>query len=284
MGLYKETVLKKSVAAAVLCIAFLVIYLPWFSGNRELFREESLFAVETVEIGRNIFQVTAHGAPVLTAAPLFPAVCKFVWKTTGLPLEFVMRSISMLMLACGGMLVYFAAASQREPKAGWVASAFYLTSLIALEKAVDGNPATMSAFFLFAAQLIFFYYGIRRSNWNKAWIFSAISLALSFLSGGITMLIFFIAPMFFFRRPLSVKSKFSVPGFAVAVLLLAGVVALWTLPQFARSGETLYDIWLDSVLFYKRKYFLDLLEFPLMLPLRLMPWTLIAWLPFCVAL
>ena len=150
MGLYSETSWKKSTAVIVLSAAFLVIYLPWVFGNRELFRDESLYAVETVEYGKNLFQVTAHGVPVYSNAPLFPAASSLVWKVTGLPVEVIMRGISMLMLAAGAVLVYFAAASQREPRAGWVAAAFYLTPLIALEKAVEGNPATMAAFFLSA--------------------------------------------------------------------------------------------------------------------------------------
>jgi hypothetical protein len=109
-------------------------------------------------------------------------------------------------------------------------------------------------------------------------------ISLGFLAGGLTVLFFFAAPMFFFRRPLSVKSKFKTPGFAAAVLLLTSIVAVWTIPALVSSGSNLYDIWLDSFLFYKRKYLLDLVEFPLFLPFRLLPWSLIAWLPFCVAL
>ena len=284
MGLYVEKNWTKTTAVLVLIAAFLIIYLPWLSGSRELFREESLYAVETVEYGENSLQVTAHGMPVYSNAPLFPAFCHLIWKTTGLPLELVMRGISMLMLAAGAILVYFASASQREPRAGWVAAAFYLTPLIGLEKAVEGTPVTMAAFFLIAAQLLFFYYGMRRSNWTKAWIFSAILLSFGFLAGGPAVIFFFAAPMFFFRRPLSVKSKFNTPGFAAAVLILATIVAIWTVPGLLNAERNLYDIWLDSFLFYKRKYLLDLIEFPLLLPLRLLPWSLIAWLPFCVAL
>lgn len=284
MGLYAEKKWNKTAAFTVLAAAFLIIYLPWLSGSRELFREESLYAVETVEYGTNSLLVTAHGMPVHSNAPLFPAICHLVWKTTSLPLEFVMRGISLLMLAAGGVLVYFASASQREPRAGWVASAFYLTPLIVLEKAVEGTPVTMAAFFLIAAQLVFFYYSIRRSNWNKAWIFSAILLSFGFLAGGPGVIFFFVAPMFFFRRPFSVRSRLKTPGFAVAVLLLSAIVAVWTIPGLLNAERSLYDIWLDSFLFYKRKYLLELIEFPLLLPLRLLPWSLIAWLPFCVAL
>ena len=101
MGLYVEQKWTKTTAVIVLIAAFLIIYLPWLSGSRELFREESLYAVETVEYGENSLQVTAHGMPVYSNAPLFPAICRLVWKTTGLPLELVMRGISMLMLAAG---------------------------------------------------------------------------------------------------------------------------------------------------------------------------------------
>ena len=284
MGLYSESVWSRTACVCALAAAFLMIYLPWLSADRELFRQECIFAVEAMEFNPRSLLVTAHGVPEYNAVPVFPAVTQFIHRLTGAPVELVMRGISILMLAAGGVLVYFAAASQRTSKAGFVAAAFYLTALIAMEKAVEGNPATMGAFFLLSAQLVFFYYGIRKSNWNKAWIYSSALAALSFLSCGFSMLLYFVAPMFFFRRPLSVRSKFRSPGFVVAVLLLAGVVAAWTLPFLLRSDGSLYDLWIDSVLFYKKRYFLDIIEFPLLLPLRLLPWSLIAWLPFCVAL
>ena len=40
---------------------------------------------------------------------------------------------------------------------------------------------------------------------------------------------------------------------------------------------------LDSV-FQSSDYWQEALTFPLMLPVRLLPWSIIAWLPFCVAL
>ena len=284
MGLYSEKTWSRTACICALAAAFQAIYLPWLAAERELFRQECIFAVEAMEFDPFSPLVTAHGVPEYNAFPVFPAVTSGIHRLTGAPVERVMRGISMLMLAAGAVLVYFAAASQRTPKAGFVAAAFYLTPLIAMEKAVEGNPATTGAFFLLAAQLVFFYYGIRKSNWNKAWIYSALLAASSFLACGFSMLLYFIAPMFFFRRPLSVKSKFRSPGFIVAVLLLAGIVTAWTLPFFLRTDGSVYDVWLESVLFYKKKYFLDIIEFPLLLPLRLLPWSLIAWLPFCVAL
>ena len=284
MGLYSERIWSRTACVCALAAAFLIIYLPWLSAGRELFRQECVFAVEAMEFNPRSLLVTVHGVPEYNAVPVFPAATLCLHRLTGAPVELVMRGISMLMLAAGGVLVYFAAASQRTPKAGFVAAAFYLTPLIAMEKAIEGNPATTGAFFLLFAQLVFFYYGIRKSNWNKAWIYSSALAALSFLSCGFSVLLYFIAPMFFFRRPLSVKSKFRSPGFIVAVLLLAGVVAAWSLPCLLRADGSLYDLWIDSVLFYKKKYFLDIIEFPLLLPLRLLPWSLIAWLPFCVAL
>ena len=284
MGLYKEQEWSRKKGIILLVLSLLVIYMPWLCSERELFRQESIYAVGAVEFSHPFFWVTAHGVPVYNAAPLFPGITALLSRLFQLPVEFVMRGISVFMLGAGAVLAYFAAASQRTPKAGFVAAAFYASSFIAMEKGVEGNPATMSACFLLAAQLLFFYYGMRKSNWNKAWLLSAFFLVLSFLSGGFLMLACFIVPMFFFRRPLSVSSKFRSPGFVLAVVILAAVVILWSVPYVMYFGDSLYDIWLDSVLFYKRRYLADIVEFPLFFFLRLLPWSLIAWLPFCVAL
>ena len=285
MGLYFERNWKLSAGVILLIAAFLMIYVPWIIAGQELFRQESVYAVEALEYVPGSFVTTAHGVPDLHGSLMFPAVAYYLNRITGLPIENIMRGISCFMLAAGAVLVYFAAASQRTSRAGLVASAFYLTPLIAMEKAVEGHPATASAFFLLAAQLVFFYYGVRRSNWNKAWIFSACLISLGFFCGGLMMLFYFIAPMFFFRRPLSVKSKFKTPGFAAAVLLLVLVAGAKLVPFIVQSGNGLdFFRTSESFLIYRNKYFLDLAEFAVLLPLRLMPWTLIAWLPFCVAL
>ena len=139
-------------------------------------------------------------------------------------MDSALRAVSVFMLVMGG-IVCGISASGRSKTSGIVAAAVYLTSFLAMSKGLEGYPATTSAFFLLCAQMAFFYYGIRRANWSMAWILSSLLITLAFFSGGIRMILFFIFPMLFFRRPLSVKSKFRTPGFIIAVLIASVAVA-----------------------------------------------------------
>ncbi len=283
MGLYSEKQFKVWTSAAVLLVFFAIVYLPWLMPVRELFRQEGLFAAEAFEFHRTLPVVTAHNVVVRNAYPLFPALAALLTRSCGVPMESALRGISFLFLLAGAVLVFFSAAKERSPRAGTVAAAVYLSTMVALEKAVDGTPATANAFWLLAAQMVFFYFGVRKAEWNRAWLGSALLVLVGFFTGGPTVLLFFVFPMFFFRRPLSVKSKFRHIGFIAAAALVATAAAGWGLLVWVLAGRTLEGgVWLSN--FSLSEYLKNMLEFPLMLPLRMLPWSLIGWIPFCVAL
>ncbi len=284
MGIFKEKPIAGWAGILVLIAAFLALYEPWWIGVRELFRQEGLYAVQAAEYSLESAVVTAHGVTSQSAFPLFPALVSLLVRLTGAPMEYALRLISIAMLGATAVLVYVAAASERSWRSGCVAAAMFLSSWLAVEKGIDGYPTTTSAFLLLAAQLVFFQFGIRRNSWNQGWILNLALLSLGFLAGGFSVLLYFVFPMFFFRRPLSVRSKFSKPGFAVGMVLLATTVSFWFLSgwELSSRGEALQEfLWRDNSF---RDYLVNVLMFPVELPLRLMPWTLIAWIPFCVAL
>ena len=283
MGIYTEKPISPWMGVLILLIAFLAIHEPWLLGMRELFRQEGFYAVQAVELQPSSTLVTAHGVPIQDAFPLYPALSGLLMRGFGVPAEFALRTVSLLMLAATAVLTYFAAASERSCRAGLVAAGMYISTFLVLEKACDGDPATSNAFFLLAAQLLFFQYGIRRTNWNAAWISSLALLGFGFFSGGFRVLLYFVFPMFFFRRPLSVKSKFRKPGFAIGVALLAVCILAWSIPYLKIMHHTqLLHIRFED--FTPGGWLQEVALFPLMLPLRLLPWSLIAWIPFCVAL
>ena len=283
MGIYTEKPISPWMGVLILLIAFLAIHEPWLLGMRELFRQEGFYAVQAVELQPSSTLVTAHDVPIQDAFPLYPALSGLLMRGFGVPAEFALRTVSLLMLAATAVLTYFAAASERSCRAGLVAAGMYISTFLVLEKACDGDPATSNAFFLLAAQLLFFQYGIRRTNWNAAWISSLALLGFGFFSGGFRVLLYFVFPMFFFRRPLSVKSKFRKPGFAIGVALLAVCILAWSIPYLKIMHHTqLLHIRFED--FTPGGWLQEVALFPLMLPLRLLPWSLIAWIPFCVAL
>lgn len=281
-GLYKEFSVPLWLGISLLIIASSVIFMPWLMSNRELFRNESLHAVIAGEFSFSSPVPTAHHIQQLSEGVLFQALSAMLHHATGLPIDKALRTVSFIMLLLTAALTG-ASASARSARAGLVSAAVMLTTILALDKAIEGYPTTTNAFFLLSAQLAFFHYGIRKANWNMAWIISALLVTLAFFSGGFRMLIYFIFPMLFFRRPLSVKSKFRKPGFVVAILILSLISAGYLLQFSISTGKSITGVLLDSE-FQSSDYWMELLAFPVMLPVRLLPWTFIAWMPFCVAL
>lgn len=287
MGIYTERDIGKWSAAAFVAAAFAVLYgiRVVGAGELELLPSEVVYAATASEFSlRTPLLVHLHGWATPECFPLFPLAARLLRDLLpALPMESVLRGLSILMLGAGAVMVYFAASSRRAPTAGLVAAAMYSTSFLALGTATEGTPATTNAFLLSAAQLVFFLYGVRRSDWDRAWIFSGLLVAIGFLSGGFTVLLFFVFPMLFFRRPLSVSSKFRRPGFAVAVAVVALTALAWG-GAFTSEPRQIspYDVWWIQLSEVRLGW--GLLAFPFTLVFWLLPWSVIAWMPFCVAL
>jgi len=283
MGVYRETHIPRWLGYFILVLAFLILFEPWFLGMRELFRLEGFYAVQAAEFSAASPIVTAHGVAIRNAYPLYPALAALLNRGFGLEMELALRLLSVIMVGATAAVVGIAAASERSPRAGLAAAAMFLGSNLILEKGVDGDPAMLGVFLLLSAQLVFFQFGVRRTNWSMAWIWSLILLSLGFLAGGFWIILLFLFPMFFFRRPLSVKSKFRKAGFPIGVAVLAATVLAWCGPYWTASHAIpLGWLWWNENSFWE--YLLKLFVFPLEFAIRLLPWTLIAWIPFCVAL
>ncbi len=270
----------------LLLLLFLFILLPWLSSQRELFRHEGLFAAIAAEYADEVFDpahgvcVSAHHQLLSDAWPLYPAMVSLFYRV--LPMESALRLVSVIMLGVLSLISGISASFRCGKRAGLVAAVCCFGTLFALDKGINGGPEVMAAVFLLTAQLLFFHYGSRCADWNSAWLASAVFLALGFLTAGPVVILFFAFPLVFLRRPLSFGGKFRYPGFIFGVILLIAVVLIWLSPlgldwrHYAKGSEV--------ELFPVVDYLLDLLAFPAVFIVRMMPWGLIMWLPFCVAL
>lgn len=279
-ALYNENrigpVISLIIAGAVLLLCVVLCFL----GDRELARAEGLYATSATEYTPGL-TTTAHSVIQTKVHPLYPALVSLV-RHSCLPMETALRSVSLFMLIAWAALAGFAAAGRRNYRAGIVTFLFCLTSIFFLDKGGDGGPETLTAFFLLCAQLTFFYFGSRKANWNLAWLTAGCALALAFLAGGFVAVLFFVFPILFLRRPLSLRSKYNTPGFAVGLLLLLLVITGWGLSTGLALRE--YGVGVELPAPFTWEYFKELITFPLALVIRLLPWSFIAWLPFCVAL
>lgn len=279
--MYRESTVPPWVGALFIAGVFLLIYFGWVLYPRELFRQECLYAAQAAEFTLKNPMVTAHEMPIRNTYPLYPALSSLLYRC-GLPMETALRLITVFFIAAGGVLVYFSAASGNGNRAGMVATSMYCTSMLMLDEGVSGVPETMSAFWLLAAQVSFFYFGLRRGKWNLTWPLSAFFLMLGFFSGGFFVLFLFLFPMFFFRRLIAGRAKYRNPGFPLALALV--LLSLFTRFAVQWSAEKTGTGTLFFRGFTDPDYLRDFFLFWPMLPLLLLPWSFIAWIPFCAAL
>ena len=284
MGIYTERKISIWYGFVILAAAFVSLYGVWILVGPELVRGEGIYASAAAEFDiHGPAAATIHNWATPECFPLFPLVGHILYRYLGMSMAAALRLVSIVMLFAGSVIVYLAASARRSCTAGWVAAAMYFSSILALDKSVVGTPATGNAFFLLTAQLLFFEHGVRRSNWNMAWISAALMLAAGFFNGGFEVLVFFVFPMFFLRRPLSVSSKFRKAGFVAAIVIVAAAVLWWTKEYNAWPKRiSIYDIWWNNMAI--TGHFKELCVFPFRFVFMLLPWCVIAWLPFCVAL
>lgn len=268
-------------------VLFLLLCLPWLTSQRELFRQEGLYAAVAADYVENQWNpasglyARAHNVPQNDVWPLYPALVSLLYRCN-IPMESALRIISAVMLGILSLMAGIAAGIRINKRAGIVAACCCFGTVFAMQKGIYGGPEVMAACFLLAAQLLFFHYGSRLADWNSAWIASAIFLSLGFLTSGPLVLLFFVMPLVFLRRPLSFAGKFRTPGFLAGVVLLAVVVIFWALPLGVTFRHYAGNAELQMI--STGEYWKEVLLFPLEFPVRMMPWTLIMWMPFCVAL
>ena len=280
--MYRESTITPWTGAMLIAGAFAIIFGGWIFFPRELFREEALYAVQAAEFDWRNFVVTAQETPIRNAYPMYPALASLLYHGIGLPMELSLRLVSVFFIAAGSVLVYFSAATGNGVRSGLVGAAMYCSTLLMLDKGVSGAPESMSAFFLLAAQMCFFYFGMRRGKWHIAWAGSSLFLIAGYFSGGFLIPLLFIVPMLFFRRLIAGKAKYRNWGFIAGTILLIisclGKVAVhWSLERTA--GGTIFFRG-----FAEPDYLLEFLTYWFKLPVWLLPWSFIAWIPFCVAL
>ncbi len=277
----REKTISPLLGIVLLLLAFVMLYEPWRLGARELFRMEGFYAAQTTEISWRSPVVTAHGTVLQNSFPLFPLLSSAVQNISGLPVEHAMRLVSVFMTFFMALLIYITAGLARNRIAAQAAAAMFISCNIVIEKSLDAYPASCAAFGLLAAHLLWFYFGAQRSNWNMAWISSCAVMSLTFFAGGFRALLIFAFPLIFMRRPLTVWSKLKKPGFWLGGIILALAVMVWMIPYLSSSistagGEDLHASFSG--------YPEQLLSVPWDCIIRFLPWSVIAWAPFCVAI
>jgi len=281
MPAYEETIPTKKIIAGFLLLAFFLIYSPFQLDNWQLRRRESRYAAIAYEMNLTQPNTIIHGEQVPFHYPLYPWLAAVLHKL-GFNLEFALRILSVLSLAAISVLVWEAGRRSVDLQTGVVAAAMMFSSIIIIEKTLDGYPHFTALLFISAAWFSWFTLGVAKSKWNTAWIVSFLFCGFGFYTLGWTAVIYFIFPLIFMRRPMTVWPKLKKTGFWIGLLILLTFVLAWGIPRW----YTGYDLPFQSVQLFPmtiKEYFLHIIFFPMDIVFRFLPWSILAWPAFCVA-
>ena len=281
MAIFEE---KKPCAGRTICfilVVFALSYSFWDLGMRELFRNESEYAVAAQEMNSFPPLITLHGQMQTGIFPLFPALAKGL-SACGLPMEFSLRFISVVSLLALVMIVWLACYRTGGIQASAAGAAVMLSTLLAAEKAVEGYPHMLTALILYSGWLLWFELALGRGNWNLAWIAAGLFGGLAYCNAGVTGLIYFAIPLLIQQRPLNVWTKLRYPGVPVCLGILALFILLQWLPQWEAKMAMAAPVQQEGPAF--SGYFKQLIGFLPDIFFRFLPWSLMLWAPFCSAL
>lgn len=266
-----------------LAFAFMIAFAPWTLGERDLgWREGYIIAQSMDMVFEPLPLVVAHGEAVPNAYPLFPLLAKGVCFA-GCPVELSTRCLSLLG-ALGLAIVAFAVAftTRKNLSCGACAAAIVMTSLLMIDKVPDGYSTTLFVLVIFSGHLLWYYYAALRGNWSRAWLIGFIACSVGFYLEGVVSLIFFLLPLIFMRRPLGIFSRLRNRGVVLGIGILAATTLLWYLP-YHFEGVRIATMVSRSGVLNGWEYLWHLVTFPFDFVLRMLPWALLAWAPFCVA-
>ena len=281
MQIYEETQPRILMSLLLLFIAAIAIYQPFFLGGWELRGREDRYAAIALEMNLMTPDTVAHGELVPFNYPLYPWLVALALKI-GLPVAFCLRLVSVGSMLLVMVLVWEAGRRACDRQTAAVGAAFYLSTLLVIEKSLDGSPYFTSTLFVFAAWLAWFTYGVARGRWNTAWIISFFFCGLGFFTDGWNAVVIFVVPLIFMRRPMTVWPKLRKPGFFIGSAVLLALILLWVLPHWVLNNQMPFQ---DLATFIREisGYFKHLFTYPFEVALRLLPWSLLAWPAFCVA-
>ena len=280
--IYEEK--KTGIPATVLILAgvFLVTVSPWALELRSLYWNEGTFAAMVREIASFPPLLTLHGENASGVFPLYPLIVKII-HSCGVGMEFSLRIVPVIALAVLISIVWLCCYRASGRQAAAAGAAVMMSSMIVIDKGLEGNPILLTSLGIFACWLIWFDLGAWRGEWGLAWLASGLVAGLLFYTAGWQGLFMAVVPLLFLRRPLTLRTKPRGPGFVFGVGLILFFILAWGLPRwhagFAGAFRPDYASPEGT-----GTYLVQLLVFPFEAAFRLLPWSIFAWAPFCPAI
>ncbi|NLZ62991.1 MAG: hypothetical protein GX902_04205 [Lentisphaerae bacterium] len=268
----------------LLCLMAVLLYLPALPLRELRASDEAAMAdiVRNMQQSGNYLQPRIQGKET-PAFPLYPwliAICSCGSAPTSFSVRFpAVLSIWALALLCGWM-----AGKYKGRLAGFVAAATVLTCCASLRVGWRGQSETLFALLLTAAWFVWYQCGPQAQRWQRAWGYALSLVFLAVLCVGIKAIFYFYLPLFFARNPPKLMRQLQSSSHLIFLACFCAVLLLWmkgisgqpflSWDAIALAGTTLPD----------EGFFRHLLNFPIKVLLYLLPWSLFAWAPFCLAL
>jgi 4-amino-4-deoxy-L-arabinose transferase-like glycosyltransferase len=281
MPIYEEKRISRKKSLFILGLAFFMIYLPFQMNDRELRWREGYFAAMALEMDLSSPSTVAHGEVISSEYPLFPLIVSVFYRS-GISLEFGLRSVSVISLLIIVLLAWEVGRRAAGVQTAIVSASLVFSSVLMVEKSLDGYPDMLGVLCIFSGWIIWFTYGPARGQWNHAWLFSSLFCGLAFYTIGWMGVFLFWLPLLFMRRPMTIWSRLKKTGFFAGLAVIVFFILVWGIPRWIVGA----DIPLRNIPF-KPEHFTDYLKhimvFPFELFFRIMPVSLFAWPAFCPA-
>ena len=271
---------KSIVAISLLLLVFL--FAPIFLEIQELIANEGFYLAAVREMDHNLPLMKVQGDVCYGGFPFYPLLVRSL-VNIGIPMIVALRLLPCLCFFAVAGIVFLTAWKAKDLTAGIVAASVVMLNLLSIEKFSDGNPVMLGALGVFSAWMVWYVLGFWRGKWKLAWIATFLIAGMTFYTLGFTGLVMIIFPMLFHRRPLMIWTKPRGQAFFIGLAVLILFILLWGLPRWTLLQD---PVWERTMISFPsaKKYFLHLLTFPFDAAIRLMPWTLFVWAPFCPAI
>ncbi len=293
--IYQEKENNRFKIAIILILTFIIIYSPWTLGLREIYRMESFLAAMMTEM--NLLPIPQAHGEIVFAPPLFSYFSSIFYKF-GVPIEYSLRSFNLIILLLLSTLSWIIAKSASNKTSAAIAATITFSSFLTMNKFLLSDMKLLGFLFINIAWIRWFYLGYVknipyaanpqltqeeknkiRNKWiNRSWrsIF-IFTIPIYFSMGGIGLFYLFF-PLFFMRRPLTLWKRFNARSMwiglaSLTVLILFLKIYFWDISDISfKNYSTTFPEYLQHIIF-----------FPIKIIAEFMPWSIIAWTPFCAA-
>ncbi len=246
--------------------------------------EEAGYAAVAREMIRtgNWLQPHLQGSPV----PVFPLYSWLIalFSFGSAPTLFSIRFPAVLSIWALALLCGLTARKSKGNLAGFMAAAIVLTCWGSLRIGFRAQSETLHAFFLTMAWFSWYRFGPQEQHWHHAWGIALLFVFLDVLTVGAKGLLLFYLPLLIARNPPKTLRQLQSAPHILMLGIFAVICIFWIhfvcrqpfLPWNALSFTQPNPV--------NPGFFSHLVSFPVKVLLYLLPWGLLAWAPFCLAL